>query len=372
MFGKRGIFGRIRTIAAGIFFLTLVSLSGQSLEKQDLPGWILYEKGLAMFEQGRLSEALELITLSAGEGILTPEATYWIGRIYEAEGDSLLAKERYEEAIQDARFLYVPDDKWKIYYSLSDIYLNEKDYDQYEQVLLSIFDNEMKRNSEVIRREHSYVQVLKSEGIDKLLLLYRLQLTYSLEATSRLGRFYSGEGLWKSSLVKNLYPLLSLYSAGIESLIDRYPDFSFPVDMEEAWENDEEFLIDVYENLCRLSRSDFMFKRDLNSLKALQIEEDRIAAEKIINETFSTFHMSPSLYTLLKLENHLGENSFLNLETLYSALYFIGEALYQEGIPDRAMELWSLLTMSSHNSTWKTLALEKIKNPELETPFLKY
>jgi len=327
---------------------------------------------VALFEQGKLSEALELITLSAGNGTLTPEATYRIGRIFEAEGDYLLARKRYEEALENARYLYVPDDKWLIYYSLADLTLNENDLDQYEQILLSVFDDEMKRNSEVIRREHSYVQVLKSEGLDKLLLLYRLKLSYSLEAASRLGRFYNNQELWKSSLIKNLYPLLTLYSAGIESLINGYPDFSFPVDMDEAWERDEEFLIEIYEDYCRMSRSDFVFRRDLQTLESTRTAEDLLEAEEIIKKVFPYFRMTPSAYVLLKMESHKKELSYLNMEYLYSALFFLGEALYQEGNPERAEEVWSLLCMSRIPGAWKTLALEKLKDPDLKTPFLKY
>lgn len=281
-----------------------------------------------------------------------------------------MARKRYEDALDDARFLYIPELKWDIYYSLSEIYLNEKDFDSYEQILLTVFDDEMKRNTEIIRREHSYVQVLKTEGLDKLLLLYRLKLTYSLEASSRLGRYYNSEELWKSSLIKNLYPLLTVYTAGIESLISKNPDFSFPVDIEEAWEADAEFLISSYENFCIESGEDFQFSRDLQSLEPVSIEDDIKKAETIIKKRFPRFSMTPSAYTLLKIEAH--NHSFLNMETLYSSMYFLAEALYREGFKESADELWSILFMSRNNSTWKKLAQGKLSDPELETPFLKY
>ncbi|MDC7233252.1 MAG: tetratricopeptide repeat protein [Spirochaetales bacterium] len=342
----------------------------QAQSNENLPGWVLFEKGKALYEQGDLSGALELINLSAGKGVLTPEALYWIGRVYQAEGDNLLARKRYEEALADARFLYIPDTKWDIYYSLSEIYLIEKDYDRYEQILLTVFDEEVKRNTEIIRREHSYVQVLKTEGLDKLLLLYRIKLSYSLEASSRLGRYYNSRELWKSSVIKNLYPLMTVYTAGIESLINRYPDFSFPVNMEEAWGNDGEFLIRVYEDFCRQSGEAFSFQRDLNTLEAIDIENDVMTAEAIIKKRFPRFSMTPSAYTLLKIEDH--NPGFLNMEALYSSMFFLAEALYREGHPDSADELWALLILSGNQTPWKKLAEGKIMNPELETPFLKY
>ena len=65
--------------------------------------------------------------------------------------------------------------------------------------------------TEIIRREHSYVQMLKSDGMDKLLLLYRLKLSSAFEASVRLGHFYNARELWKSSLIKNLYNVLTVF-----------------------------------------------------------------------------------------------------------------------------------------------------------------
>jgi len=368
LFCKKSISGRIRAVTAGLLLLITASVSAQSSES--LPGWILFEKGKYLYEQGDLSSALEMINLSAGDGVLTPEAIYWVGKIYQAEGDYLLASRRYEEALEDARFLYIPETKWDIYYSLSEIYLNEKDFDSYEQILLTIFDDEMKRNTEIIRREHSYVQVLKTEGLDKLLLLYRLKLTYSLEASSRLGRFYNSEELWKSALIKNLYPLLTVFTAGIESLISKYPDFSFPVDMDEAWEADKEFLISSYEDFCSESGVDFQFTRDFKSLEPISIEDDIKKAETIIKNRYPHFSMTPSAYTLLKIEYH--NHSFLDMDALYSSMYFLAEALYREGFGESADKLWAILDMSRNQSSWKKLAESKLDNPEMETPYLKY
>jgi tetratricopeptide (TPR) repeat protein len=372
LFGKKSVSRRTGQAAGRIFLLIMLLAPLSGTAASDLPGWVLFEKGLALFEEGRLDEALEMITLSAGGSESNPEVLYWTGRIYEAEGDYLLAEMRYREALDKSRFLYVPDQKWAIYYSLSDIYINQMDYGGYEQILLTVFDEEMKRNTEIIRREHSYVQMLKSDGLDKLLLLYRLKLSYALEASERLGRFYNGRELWKSSLIKNLYTMLSYFTAGIELLISDAPDFSFPVDMEEAWETDPEFLVSAYEGICARSGRDFSFSRNLTTLEPDRMAGDRKRAEEMIRMDFQGFRMTPSLYTLLKMEEQALRGGSLKLDGLYASLFFLGEALYQEGNPERAEDLWSLLAMSGNSSSWKTLAEKKIENPDLKTPFLKY
>jgi len=370
VFSKTGIFRRVGTLAAGLFFLIPFFAASQTTDS--LPGWILYEKGIFQYEQGRLDEALELFSLSGREGLLTPEALYWIGRIYEEEGDYLMAEQRYMEALQDARFLYVPGEQWNIRYSLAGIYLNRKEFDRYEQLLLSIFDQEMMRNEQVIRREHAFAQVLKESGMDKLLLLYRLDLTYSQEAASQLGVFYAREKAWKSALIKNLYTVLSDFTGGMEYLIGKEPDFSFPVDMDEAWEKDAEFLIDLYEERAGSVDPDFSFSRDLKTFVPLEPVSDRRRAEQIILSRYPEFLMTPSVYALLKLENESGLEPFLRNGHLYRGLFYLGLSLYEEGYAERAGEVWRLLVMSGRNTSWEKLAARMLKDPEYRPSSLIY
>ena len=151
MFSKRRFSGRVTALAAGVILFLSATAYSQPVDDQGLPGWVLYEKGLFLYEQGKLDQALEYFNLSAKSGSLTPEANYSIGRIYEEEGDYLLAEKQYDKALEDARFLYIPEQKWSIYYSLAGIYLNRDEYDRYEQMLLSVLMKSspgMKKSSE--------------------------------------------------------------------------------------------------------------------------------------------------------------------------------------------------------------------------------
>ncbi|OQY33081.1 MAG: hypothetical protein B6241_09040 [Spirochaetaceae bacterium 4572_59] len=372
MYSKRSISGRVGAITAGLILLFSLNLAAQYNSEPKLPGWVLFQKGLSSYDKGDLDLALEFFTRSAGNGVLTPEAIYWIGKVYEEEGDLLLAEERYLEAMEDARFLYVPEDKWLIQYSLAGIYLNRKEYEHYEQLLLSIFDEEMIRNAEVVFREHAYVQMLKEKGLDKLLLLYRIRLSYSLEAAEQLGVYYARSTVWKSSLIKNLYAVLSGFSGGIEYLIEMDQGFSFPVNMEEAWERDDEFLISLYEEYATAIDPEFSYKRDLKTLEAMQILDDTLRAEKIIHSRNPSFAMTASLYTLRKMEKQSALSSLMKDGKLYRALFFLAQSLYHEGFPERADEVWTLVSLSGRESSWKTLSLKALSDPELQPASLIY
>ena len=372
MFSKKSFSGRVASITAGVILLVTAFLGAQSAESSDLPGWVLYEEGLSLYDQGKLDQALEYFSLSAGAGDLTPEAAYHIGRIYEEEGDYLLAEKQYEKALEDSRFLYIPEQKWQIRYSLAEVYLNRKEFDRYEQLLLSVFDEEMIRDEETIRREHAYVQMLKESGMDKFLLLFRMKLTYSLEAASQLGVFYSREGAWKSSLIKNLYTVLSFYSGGIDYLIERYPGFSFPVDRDELWENDPEFLAGLYEEYAEKADPDFLYTRDLESLELLHPLDDTVKAELIIRTREPGFVLTSSLYTLRKMEDQPGLKSFLDDERFYRALFYLGLSLYRSGFFERAEEVWKLAAFSSYETPWKILSRKALAEPGFSPSSLIY
>ncbi len=371
MFCKTGIGRRMGKIAVSAVFL--IFLSGFYLgaqEDRELPGWVLHEKARIFYDEGNLSKALEYFSLSGRGGALTPEALYGTGLAYQAEGDYLLAEERFKEALKEARFFYVPDEKWNIYYSLAEIYRNTRQWDLYEQTLLQVFDNEVKRNTEIIRQEHQYVQILKADGLDKLLLLYRLKLSYALKASERLGWFYNRQHYWKSSLVKNLYPVFTLFSRGMELLLLENPSFSFPRSMDEAWKDESGFLISLYESYCKDLGFSFRFSRNLQTLMPDNLVKDRAQAEALIRERMPGFKMSPASFVLSRLEA-LEALSFEDFLSLYEGLFFLGEALYQEGNTDRALDLWQLLLQSRRDSDWKKLAAVKMQNPDFKTPFLR-
>ncbi len=372
MFSKRRFSGRAASLAAGIILFFNFNIISQPAVDGNLPGWVLYEKGLAYFEQGRLDLALEYFNLSAKSGNLTPEATYYIGQIYEQEGDYLLAEKQYEQAMEDSRFLYIPDQKWDIFYSLAGIYLNRGEFDRYEQMLLSVFDEELVRNEQTIRTEHAYVQMLKEDGMDKFLLLFRLKLTFSLESASQLGVYYAGNGEVKRSLIKNLYTVLSLFTSCIDYLMEKDPEFSFPVDREEILERDGEFLAELYENYTSTIDPAFRFHRDLKTLALVSPEEDMEKAEQIIRSRMEFFSMSPTLYVLRKMETLEGLYQILDDERLYRAMYYLGRALYDEGFEERARDLWTLGALSSRENRWNLLCVKALDEPEYIPPSLIY
>ena len=51
----------------------------------------------------------------------SPEIEYWIGRVFEAGGEYILAERQYEAALEEQKLLLVPDDVLSIRYRLAEV-----------------------------------------------------------------------------------------------------------------------------------------------------------------------------------------------------------------------------------------------------------
>ncbi len=73
-----------------MLLLLLLPLAGGAEE----PAWILLERGRDAFEQRRIAPAMDFILKSLEAEPEYPEAEYWLGRVYEAQGQPVLAEEQ--------------------------------------------------------------------------------------------------------------------------------------------------------------------------------------------------------------------------------------------------------------------------------------
>ncbi|MDC7223625.1 MAG: hypothetical protein PQJ60_07765, partial [Spirochaetales bacterium] len=172
MSGKRSVYGR--TVQIALILLLLLggafSLAAEELSEKEknMPVWVLMEKGKASFREGDFATALTYFTYSRNKGAVLPEAEYWMGRVYEEEGELPLAILQYEKSLDQARYLYIPEEKTEIVYRLAGAYLKGQEPEKYEYRLQRLIDDEVDRSREVVEREHLYTSTLKEKGLDEL------------------------------------------------------------------------------------------------------------------------------------------------------------------------------------------------------------
>ncbi|TFG64477.1 MAG: tetratricopeptide repeat protein [Spirochaetales bacterium] len=294
MSGKTGL------LIACLLLVSALQIPAQ--EPSDEPPWLVLEYGKMSFDRGEYGQALRFFRQAIEKQALFPEAEMWIGAVFEEEGEYELAEKQYRRAYEMRNLLYVPEEKYAIMYNLSRIYYFGGKYSKYEEMLQTIIRDDVQfkdRNSEL---PFLFVKNMKESGIDKVLSLYRVNVTFSLNAHSQMGIFYYKTGRFDRATLHLAYSAVLLCSRFLDELKKSDPDFKF-----------------------------------------------RSLAESL---------------TLLQKHPMLKEY-LLDVEG-FQVLYYLGAALYAEGAPVHAAALWTLVSEWSPQAVWKDRSLKKLRSPYIE------
>lgn len=122
-----------------------------------------------------------------------PECDYMIGKVYEIEGELSQARDFYQTAWEAREFLYIPDMRFEIIYSLAHISGLLQHYDDQEKYLLLILTEDAvfgttNTESATLR---AMIHTIKSEKtIEKFFSLYRHHNDIALRAYIELTSIY--------------------------------------------------------------------------------------------------------------------------------------------------------------------------------------
>jgi tetratricopeptide (TPR) repeat protein len=216
-----------------LFLVVIVSafLSAAGAQEKDiyeLPSWLILEYGRKAFSEKELGVALRYAREAIEkEGRFFPEAEILIGDVFRGEGNTDLAIEQYEKALESARQLYVRNDKYKILYKIADIY-RDGEPETYEATLRRVLEDDETYNQAVkTDLGGKMITALRNEGLNKLLVLYRLQSYHSLEAHTELGRLYSEQGQWEMAALHLIFSVVTVFSRCIEEYKMYDPEYIF-------------------------------------------------------------------------------------------------------------------------------------------------
>jgi hypothetical protein len=168
---------------------------------------VVEERGLS-----RLGDSLEALRKAALNLSHYPEAEFWIGRVYQAEGESRLAELQMLHALDMGASLEVPEDRFAMLEDLAAIYKIQGDLKDYELRLREVADA-----SDLFAGKDQYYRnalerILANQGFDKFMALYRIQESKALDAYSKLGEFY----------LEARRPLATLYlAASVNAMLTR-------------------------------------------------------------------------------------------------------------------------------------------------------
>lgn len=290
----------IRSLYQILFFLLLSFFAWGQEEK---PDWLILESGKIAFENGEYGEAMRIFRSVLKQDRVYPEAHYWIGRIFEEEGEYFLAEEQYKRALDFSRQLYVMEYEIRIRERLARLYKERGDYAEFERALTGILEMDEEYSSrEAEAMKAAMVRVLTDQGLEKVVELYRLDRAEYFLAHAELGLFYYRTGRYMDAVRHLLSGGLTVISRTIVHM-----------------EADRPFL--EYTNLADL------FKNAMNGEEsAAYLEQSQIDA----------------------------------------LLYYLGAALYASGELRPYRQIMELVRDAFPGSVWRSRAIAQLADPSIE------
>lgn len=211
-----------------LLLLAALSLIAPAIPAQEeRPAWLALEEGDRYFDQGAFGDALRSYQSALAEAGIMPEAEVGMARVYAAQADDLLAIRFYREALEQEQQFDVPEEAHRARYELAEIYRRQRRPEAYEELLLQVVaDDTLFSDPEEETTRTQMRELLLSEGVDRLLLLYRLQEPFSTEAHQRLAEHYvdAGRGV---AMDHAMFAVVKILSEAISVYRERYFDYEF-------------------------------------------------------------------------------------------------------------------------------------------------
>jgi hypothetical protein len=244
-----------------------------------------------------------------------PEAEYWIGETYRAEGELGVALGQFEKAYAQRAALETPGFDIELLYKIADVNRIRHEYTKMERQLLEILEGTARDGSARDNlwagsggaqrfTRNSMARILENDGIGRFLTMYRYNNTGVERAHRLLGFYYFATGRQSPGPARDHLVFAFL----IQSTV-------------------------LLEEVSR-GRSDYTF----TSLEAL-LEEVR---------------RKPSLL------------SYLEECEYYKTAYYLGNALYGDGKAPVAREFWTFLAGQEAAGEWRGRARAQLQSPFVE------
>jgi tetratricopeptide (TPR) repeat protein len=226
-----------------------------------------------------------------------PEADFWLGETYRAEGEIAIALSQYEKAWSSRALLENPGFETEILYKITEVHRLRRNYQEMERRAKEIIEgsgyNGLPRDAlwsgagaNQIRA--AMARILENEGISRFLNLYRHTNTDTERAHRLLGFFYYSTSRYIPAAEHLMFAFLIQNSVIIEEII----------------------------------RGDFDF----------------------------TFSNLENLFAIVKTKTELA--SFVDEVDYYRTIYYFASALYASGKSKPSLELWAFLAGSAGSGEW--------------------
>jgi tetratricopeptide (TPR) repeat protein len=158
-----------------------------------------------------------------------PEAEFWMGEAYRAEGELGMALRQYQKALDERSLLETPGFEVEILYRIVEIHRIRQEYQEMENRAREILADS---NRDVLWSENIFARaamsrILENDGIGRFLTLYRYNNTQVEKAHRLLGLFYYASNRHLQAAEHLMFVFLIQNTVLIEEAMRRQYDFTF-------------------------------------------------------------------------------------------------------------------------------------------------
>lgn len=198
------------------------------VEREQSESINLINKYLKLYGPEKFGNSVYKLKAWIDEKSVYPEADYLIGKIYQVEGEYKSAFDFYEKARSAANFLDVPDQVYDILYSMADLSYQNRNYEQYEQVLLLILSKDPNFSDSVLKNAMlKVIDTNNKKNVDRFFTLFRCKTTFTLKALYKLSEIYEKREEYNNSLFCSALGAIEGFTQIFESISERDAGFSF-------------------------------------------------------------------------------------------------------------------------------------------------
>jgi tetratricopeptide (TPR) repeat protein len=232
-----------------------------------------------------------------------PEAEYWIGETYMAEGALDIALKQYQLAYQKRSLLENPGFGTELLYKMAEVHKIRQEYNEMEQRLLEILREDslwLEDSDSFVRR--AMTQTLSNDGINRFLTLYRHSSPRTEKAHRLLGNYYYTAGRYSHAVEHLSFAFLIQNTILIDEILRNQYDFAFTT----------------------------------------------------IEDLLAEINRRPNLRVYIEEVDY------------YKTMYYLGTAFYGDGKLQTARGVWTILSRIESAGEWRTRSQSQLRSPILE------
>lgn len=205
-----------------LVLLAGIMLGGAAAAQTTEPAWLVIERADRLAADGAFGRAMQLYRRALDLDPGNPEAHFGLGRAFKAVGDYPVAEDHLQIALGAAERFAVPDSIFEIHYELAELYRVQRRFAEYETTLAGIIELTETDADPVVLRG-----VLDAQGLDRLLVLYRLPEDGATRARGDLAELLVGLGRYPAAAQLALVAAVQQLSTVIDAVLRRDPEYTF-------------------------------------------------------------------------------------------------------------------------------------------------